>query len=177
MFDKNGYLIGITNSGVTDTMRNYAIPAEVVKPLAQNIINNYKNNNRNSAKIFATGIDNYKIDNNGDNLNLYATEKKTIFNSTLQRIESFERVFIKKIDANSLIAQAGELNVGDAIVSIEYNGKLYTNIKTYTLNTLLLSARAGDRITINVIRTGQNGEPTEISSTIILSEIFSYELN
>lgn len=177
LFDKNGYLIGVTNSGVSNTMRNYAIPAEVVKPLTENIINNYKNNNRSSAKVFTTGIDNYKIDNNGDTLNLYATEKKTIFNSTTQRIETFEKVFIKKIDANSLIAQDEKLKVGDEIISIEYNGILYTNIKTYTLNTLLLSSKSGDRITINATRVGENNETINVSSTIILSEIFTYELN
>ena len=176
LFDKDGFLIGITNGGIDGTQMNYAIPNYVVKPLVENIIYNYEKDGSTRAKIIKTGLDKDKMGELVSGYNLYAENSLTIFDSETQSIIIKEIVKISKIDDNSLISKNNILQIGDEIISIEYNGKLYENIKTYTLKTLLLSSKSGDVIKINATRDdGQNGK-INISDTIILSEIYMEEL-
>ena len=99
-----------------------------------------------------------------------------MFDSITQKIVTYETVVIKKIDENSLLALEGSLRSGDQIISIEYNGKLYENIKTYTLNTLLLSSKSGDVVKINAKRKIDENTEMNISAEITLSDLFMYEI-
>jgi len=166
LFDTNGYLIGITNGGVENTLINYAIPISNVKPLVENIIENYEKDGSTKATIYLTGIEN----------NMIAESTLTIYDSDTGRVVTKEVVCIDAIEQGSLFELDGKLQVRDKIISITYNGTLYENIKTYTLKTLLLSSRAGDVITISAERRNEDETVTPINSTITLTEIFADKL-
>ena len=168
LFDSNGYLIGITNGGVANTLMNYAIPVSYVKPLCDNIIKNCDENNK-KALIIKTGIEDH----------LEAINTITIYDKETSSVITKQTVAISQIVVDSLFAIEGTLQSGDIIKTITYNGIVYDNIKTDTLKTLLLSSKAGDVLTISAERIVKNQEEqnpenqdtetiTQITATITL---------
>lgn len=166
LFDENGFLIGITNGGVENSLMNYAIPIDVVKPITEKIIQAYENGEE-SGVIARLGIENfaeYYTENN-----LESKDKITIFDSETNTIKTQETVVIIKIEENSRFSEVFE--VGDVLTTIEYNGKVYNDIKIYTLKTLLISSKFGDNLKITVSRTDGNNQTTSITKSITLTAL------
>ena len=163
LFDENGNLIGITNGGVDNTLMNYAIPIDVVKPITEKLIESYENG-ETTPQIAKLGIENFCEYYSEDNLK--SENVITIYNSETGKIETRENVVISKIDNSEL---AEKLKSGDIIKSIEVNGKLYENIRVHTLKVLLISAKVGDTFVLNIERVNEDNSILPFSVSVTLT--------
>ena len=166
LFDEYGKLIGLTNGGREGTLMNYAIPANVVKAVAENIVSS----GESSVTIYSTGIED----------NLETTNSLTIYDSGTSTIKISETIVITSIDEESLLSNSG-LEVGDKIIKLEYNGIVYDAyqnylLRNYTLKELLLAGESGDQIKIFVSRESESGETQNVSYETILSDYFTKTL-
>lgn len=144
LFDRNGYLIGITNSGMDKTDDgdkslnnvNYAIPATIVDVIADRIISE-------STKIAKIG------------LKTETTTSTTYYNPTTNRVEVKQKVKITGIQNGSLIYSLynqGEIKLGDFITMVYVNGTKHEVLNNYQISEIMLSAKVGDVIKFDITR-------------------------
>lgn len=166
LFNANGELIGITNGGSENTSINYAIPSNIVKSIAENVIENTE-----SGKL--TGLT--------FNLGLELTSSNYVsaYDPLTSSVVILEDVYISGIKSNSLASDYNSaegkdnyFGIGDKLVSISIQEKAYPITRSFNLKELLLTARIGDTITI----TANNGT-TDYSISLFLSSEYAITLN
>lgn len=150
LFDLNGDLIGITNGGKNsdsdpDNQYKYAIPADVVQRIANQLIESYK---ADSSSYKLKTID-LKISN-------LIYDKFSSYNSETGLVELVEYVKISGVNSGSIFA--GDLISGDIYLSMTINGNNTKITKEYLLEELLLDLRANDVLKIEIKRKVSNDE-------------------
>lgn len=147
LFDRDGRLIGITNGGKEGTSMNYAIPANIVKAVADNIIGNPLAS-KEGILVYTVGIER----------SLTAVQRLTIYDSKTGELVTKEQIILDNIDETSpLFGQ--DVLAGDELVKLTYNGTVFDTtenfaLKSYVLSELLLSAKEGDELTFVFMRDG-----------------------
>lgn len=158
LFNMSGELIGIVNAKIVDTEvegMGYALPINDIKPLADKIVKEHKENGGvNSAIVHTLGLT-YKIAESWAEL-----DKE---NNTIKINES---VIISEIERGEAADIAG-LKVGDEVLSVRYAGKLMKIDRHYKLDYLMLSSNDGDEIEFIVNRGG-----TELTLKLIIGAGF-----
>ena len=142
LFDLEGNFIGITNGGKrddTDNQVKYAIPADVVQRVANQLIEAYKED--------AT---NFKLKTVDLKIQPFTFDKFSSYNPSTGVVELVDKVKISAIDDASIFAD--DLKVNDIFISMTINGKK-TEINNQGLVTeLLLDLRVNDILKIEIKR-------------------------
>ncbi len=167
LFNANGKLIGLTNGGSKSAssgdLKYYAIPASVVVAVTENVIENYEEGNFAGVK-FNLGIE------------TSSTSHTSYYDPSTSSAVLKENVVIKSISTNSIVGAynnladaTNKIKVGDTIVSLTINGKKFNITRTYEIDELMLLARIGDKIVLEL----KNSSGTH---TVELDEISVYKL-
>ena len=161
LFDLNGDLVGITNGGESksndpDNQYKYAIPADVVQRIANQLIESYKVDSSNfKLKTVDLKISNLTFD------------KFSSYNATTGLIELVDKVKITAIDDASIFAS--DLEVDDVYLSMTINGVKTEITRDYLITELLLDLRVNDILKIEIKREVDDGvyETLEFSKQIL----------
>ncbi len=153
LFNTEGKLLGITNAGDgTNQNVNYAIPVEIVKSAAENIIFYARSGGKN-AKEITLGI------------TVESSNSKYVYNEKLGYGKIVEDVYIKTVENNSISKTMG-ISVGDKIISFSINGNVHIINRYFEIGDILMQIRSGDIISINYERDGT----TATSSTYTVKD-------
>lgn len=139
LFDSNGQLIGIVNAKISDeSIENiaYAIPSNIARGIAQNIIEN-----NGSYKKLSIGI------------NLNSQNTKSVYNAITRMVDIVEDVIISSIDESSLASSLG-FAVNDKIVSISIGEETVAINRLFEAIDYLDNVRVGDNVTFEIERNG-----------------------
>ena len=138
LFDIDGNLIGITNAGDgQDQNVNYAIPLEIVKSAAENIMH-YGNN----AKTITLGIE------------VISSNSKYVFNAEKGSGEIIETITVSKVNADSISEKLG-LKTDDVLLSFIVNDVEYSINRSFNISDILFTIRSGDQISFKISRESQ----------------------
>lgn len=141
LFNAQGELIGLVNAKMnTNTAENigYAIPSNLVKAVADNILYYCTDNSCETVMRPVTGI------------TVEVTSVTTVIDENTGKIKIVERLTVKEVSANS--PADGIVQVGDVLVSVTV-GDVTTQIqRSYHLTDALLNTRSGQNIVYCVER-------------------------
>ena len=163
LFDINGHLIGLTCGGKDGTDVHYAIPASIVECVVNSVLKNVEAGTGTKPTTANLGIEVNGI-------------PQPYFNPESGKVEIVDTITIKQID-DGIIAENGVLAVDDQLVSIiinpsTANEKTITLSREFELTELLMTISANTTITINAVRTIEDGDETttqNIATTITIT--------
>ena len=157
LFNVYGDLIGITNAGNnSDQNINYAIPLEIVKGVAENILYYYDGTNASSIQKATLG------------LSVNTSNSKYVYDSTLGYGKIKEDIIVASVTDASIASSFG-LEAGDVIKSIIINDNEYLFNRSFEIGDVMLNIRAGDVIFVKYQRAGEN--LTSTTYTILVGDI------
>lgn len=162
LFDYNGNFVGITNGGsTTDEKIKYAIPADLVKKVAEQFIENYK-----------ADATSYRLKkcNLGLLTNVLATYP--VFDTETELVKIVDVTRIEYVFEDSPLYEkvvAGDS--GDLLSAVILQGIRYDLSRGYNLDELMLQARAGDTLSLVVLRGAEKVETT-LDEIVLSSDLF-----
>lgn len=152
LFNSDGELVGITNGGLSASstggqanMIKFAIPASIVKGVADNIIANCSGNASTTISTFIFGFDYYSAD------------------SSINTDDVISITEVIKISAvnNSIIDISENMRVDDTIVSLsltDTSGTITKEVsRLHHVEDFLLLAKSSHTLTITLSRAGEHG--------------------
>ena len=154
LFNAKGQLIGIVNAkNIVENVEgvNYAIPSNIVKGCVKHFI------------AECLGTDNTSIKKPVFGITLSEKNSLAVYDSVNKKTIITAQVYVEQISSDSKLN--GVLEVGDRIVSVEYNGEVYEITRNFILVDLTLGCFSGDTMVYNVVRNGEN-----LAITITVSE-------
>lgn len=160
LFNAYGELIGIVNAKVIDdSVENigYAIPSNVAKYVADNIIYYCDNNSAIGMRKCMLGIT-IQIE---DSCAYYDEESKST--------KLLQKIVVKDVTSGSLTD--GILQSGDVLKSITIGGRKYDITRNFIVVDIMLTARVGDQIGITFTRNGET-----VTKIVTLTEKSLYEV-
>ena len=143
LFNAKGELVGIINAKIVSSDVEgvgYAIPGNLAKAVAENIIWNAENGRTGVLKGLM-------------GITVSADKTSAVYNEELQMVEIVERIVIQAVNYGSLAY--GKLMQGDILVSIEHNDSKTQITRNFFIVDYMLNVRPGDTFTITVIRNNQ----------------------
>ncbi|MBQ3015664.1 MAG: trypsin-like peptidase domain-containing protein [Clostridia bacterium] len=143
LFNDRGEVIGIVSAKLEDdTVDNigYAIPSNVARAVADNIIDNCVGTELKTVQRVMMGI------------SIIPTDSKAAFNTETGKIEISESTKILTVNEGS--AAEGLLFADDIILSAMLNGKTKPITRNHHLIDISLDLRVGDTLTLVVLRGG-----------------------
>ena len=146
LFNDKGQIIGIVNAKMSDSSIDniaYAIPSNVAKYVADNIIYYDKQDSKNDSVYRAMIGINVGIESAG-----------TEYNTETGRISRYERVKVESVTEGGLAE--GKLYADDIIESISIDGKIYEVKRTFNVIDVMLTARKSSKVVINIVRGEEN---------------------
>ncbi len=142
LFDVDGKLMGIANAGNGDDQNiNYAIPLNIVKNTADNIMF-YAQQGERSVKKITMGI------------TVACENSKYVYDAKSQYGKIVEDVIIDSVTANSIAKNLG-LQEGDKIVAVIINENEYVINRYFEIGDILFCVRQGDEISVCYERGNQ----------------------
>ncbi len=144
LFDDEGNVIGIVNAKITSsTIDNigYAIPSNVAKAVAENIIY-YDNMNEANDGVYRVML----------GISVSISESKSVYDETTGKVHKVETVIVSGVDDDSIVKNI--LSQNDVINSITVDGKTYSITRSFTVVDAMLNARQGSAVKINVTSGG-----------------------
>lgn len=173
LFNTDGQLVGIINSKTTAASYgeysdniSHALPAANARRVVQSMIDYY-----NSTNSFVSGVN--TVDTG---IEVEAASSSARMNNTTNMVEIYETVQVTSVSTQS--PAYNSIQRGDFITAIKIAGSDGTckeNVevtRAYNFSEVLLSARAGDVISITVTRSGEES-PITYSFTVDSSNISS----
>ena len=154
LYNESGELIGIVNAKIIDSsVENigYAIPSNVAINVTENIVDYCYKKDCEGVQRGMLGISVQTKES------YMKTEKDT------GHVYLVERVEVVEVVEGSLVK--GKLMAGDVLKSISFGGETLEITRQYHIVDAMLKVRAGDEITIGVLRDGK-----EVSATVIMTE-------
>lgn len=152
LYNSEGELIGIVNAKISNSnIENigYAIPSNIVRAVADNIIYYSQNSSYNSVMRCILGI------------TVTTDELSTYYDAETGILHKAETVIINEVSNGSLADT--KLQAGDIITSITINEKTVDITRQHHLIDTMLDARVGDEVVFSILR---NGETIIVSITI-----------
>ncbi len=153
LFDAYGNLIGIVNAKIVDDgveSIGYAIPSNVAVSIAENIID------------YCYGTETERVQRAMLGITVSASDSKAVYNAETGLLSIEEVVSVYGVTEGSL--SDGVLQAGDVLVYAEVNGKGTTVTRRYHIIDLMLDVRAGDTVTLRILRNGSE-ETVSLSVT------------
>jgi serine protease Do len=149
LFNDKGEVIGIVNakntSSATDNI-GYAIPSNVAKAVAENIL--YYCDGKTETNVYRCML--------GITVGINALTP--VYDTETGKVYKNETVVVKELTSNSAVA--GLLQEGDVINSITIDGVKRNVTRTYHVIDTMLYARVGSSVIINVTRGGEAKDVT-----------------
>ena len=143
LFDGKGRLIGIVNAKLESSdVENigYAIPANIVYAVSENVINNYERSSKSGMYKAVLG------------LMLKTDDVCSVYDEASDRILIRESVVVSQITAGSVAD--GTLKVGDKLISVSCNGISREINRRFTASEFVMSLGALDEVVFIVERDG-----------------------
>lgn len=160
LLNNTGELVGIVNAKMTDTEYDnvgYAIPANVVKNVVENILYYYQE----SGYTAPVKVQKMRFGVSYTGSRAYAT-----YDESTGRTVLTDNLRIASVDKSSILY--GEIEVGDIFLSVTLKRgteeTVYQLTRAHILQDLCLNIRAGDVITITFER-GESTLSTEVTIT------------
>ena len=154
LFNSQGELIGVVNAKMADTSVDnigYAIPSNVVRYIADNIIYHCADGSQKTITRCMLGIV-VKVSSS------YAE-----YDVDDGRVHKREEVMVETVNEGSVAY--GKLQSGDVLKGVVIRGETYNATRKHVIVESLLSARVGDTVSLKVLRAGE-----EITVDILLTE-------
>lgn len=154
LYDDEGNLIGIVNAKIVDDgVENigYAIPSNVAVSIAENIIDYCYGKSEERVQRALLGI------------TVSTSDSKAVYNSETGSFTIEETVCVYEVSSGSLAD--GILQAEDILVSATVNGNTTEITRQYHIIDMMLDVRAGDVVTLKILR----GEE-EMTVSITVSE-------
>lgn len=141
LFNTQGQLIGITNSGEGSSGQNinYAIPSPIVTGIADNIIYYYKKSGMGTPKVVTFGV------------NIHESNVRYAYDASLGYGRSTAKI---ELTASSGLALQAGLQTGDVLTAITINGKTHALYRSYNISDLAMTVREGDKLSFTYSRNG-----------------------
>lgn len=157
LFNMNGELIGLNNAGNEDvTSMNFAIPATALTGVADGIIHYNAGERLNYTKKTKIGV------------MIQASESRYVFDEVTGGGHIEETVTFTQVDSGKIASRAG-IAVNDKLCAITVNGNKTEIKRMFEVGDLLLTVRAGDKISFEYERGGRKAESREVS--VLLSDL------
>ncbi len=145
LFNSSGELIGIANAGAGDEQNiNYAVPLEIVTGIANNVIYYANDNDDDTVNAYAADL----------GMTCTGTESRYVLDVSSGYGSVVETINVSAVGGSSA-AYAMGVRKGDVLLSVTINGEETELERTYDLDDLCLTLRAGDAITFKVSRDGE----------------------
>lgn len=145
LFNATGELVGIVNAKTVDTEVEgigYALPINDLVPIANKIINGYKQSGEVSyAKAHYLGV------------TIKVAESRAELDKENDSIVIKESIVVNEVLVGGVADKSG-LIAGDRILNIRYAGKLIEIDRQFKMSRIVLMCNEGDEIYITVIRDG-----------------------
>lgn len=155
LFNAEGKLIGITNAGnSSDQNINYAVPLEIVTGTVDNIIYYALDNDSSTNGAYTVDF----------GMDLSSSGSKYVYDSSTGYGKVTENVNVTSVISESIAAYAG-IASGDVIRGIIINGEESEVVRTFNLDDIALTLRAGDTVTFIVERGGETVTTSPYSIT------------
>ena len=156
LFNDKGEVIGIVNAKLADSAIDnigYAIPSNVAKYIADNIIY-YNDLDSNNDAVYRAMI----------GVSVDANNYGVKYDTETGKVIKVEDVVVATVSA--LSAADGKLNVGDRIKSVTVDGTDYEILRSFNVIDVMLTARKTSSVIFHVVRGG-----VDIDVTIDMSNI------
>lgn len=143
LFNLEGNVVGIVNAKMAnDSVDNigYAIPSNIAKAIADNIIYYCDDTTEESAKRIRMGI------------TVTHTNLKTVYDAETGKIRRYETVVVNNVEQGAAVE--GILYKDDVINSITIDGVTYEVTRLFHLVDSMLNARPTSKVSINITRNG-----------------------
>lgn len=143
LFNGKGELIGIVNAKITKSdVENigYAIPSNIARAVADNIIDNCFNKECKTVMRALLGI------------TVTVTELSTEYDAESGRIEKIEKVSVYEVDESGI--GFGKFQKDDILKTIKLGDKTLDITRRHHVIDLMLDARVGDVVEFSVLRGG-----------------------
>lgn len=143
LFNDKGELIGIVNAKINNsTVENigYAIPSNIARAVADNIIDNCYGKSCNTVMRPILGV------------TLKISALSTKYDAELGKMEKIEEIIISEISEGGI--SEGKFQVGDILKSVKLGEKEINITRRYHGIEFMLDARVGDTVEFTVIRGG-----------------------
>lgn len=147
LFNDKGQVIGIVNAKMSSSLVeniSYAIPSNIAKNVADNII--YYCDSENKIEGFR-GVYRCML-----GITVGASRYYTEYDTESCKVHKREAVVVEEVQAGGLAE--GNLKVGDVIKSVAVNGKTFEITRMYQVIDCMLNARVGHAVTFNIERDG-----------------------
>lgn len=160
LFNTEGKVVGIVNAKSADSSVDnvgYAIPSNVAKSIADNIIYYCDGTNKDCVYRCILGIQIKVVD--------FYTE----YDEESGKIFKRETVSVDSVTENTAAAEV--LQVGDIITSISVDGKVSPVTRMHHIIDAMLDARVGSTVVFNLVR---GGVETSATITVVSNMIEAY---
>ncbi len=160
LFNGEGKLIGIVNAKSVSTNVdgvNYAIPANVIKSCMRHFVKECVGKNQTSIYKPLLGV------------TLADENSLAQYDSITGKVTISAQVKVQSIESNSVVN--GILEVGDRIISVEYNGEKYDILRNFTVIDLTLGAFSGDEMIYTIARGDEILQKTVKITDACLTEV------
>ena len=145
LYNSDGALIGIvfaTDSSAEIDNISYAIPSNVAKAVADNIIHYCDGKANENGYILKLG------------LGLTVKSASVIYDEALQKTVRIEEISIKTVEAESYAEKAGLL-IGDTLLSVKLDGRELPITRIHQAPEATIRAIEGSEIVYKVLRDGE----------------------
>ena len=144
LFNRHGEVIGIVNAKMADSSVDnigYAIPSNVARYIAENIIYYCDGTNKENVYRCLMGI------------TVTHTNNRVVYDAESGRVHKAEDVVVETVTEGGVAY--GVLQAGDIIRSISVDGTIYEVSRMYMVIDSMLNARVGSEVIISVERDGE----------------------
>lgn len=142
LFNSKGELVGIINAktGTSEGM-GYAIPSNVVRAIADNIIHYCASSNKSCVYRCILGI------------TVESQDQHAVYDTETGKLSIVENVIVTAINNGS--AASGVFKTGDIIKAISIDGSVREVKMRHHVIDFMLDAREGSKLVFTVVRDGQ----------------------
>ena len=159
LYNDEGKVIGIVNAKITDTSVDniaYAIPSNVAKYVAENIIY-YDNLDSKNDSVYRLIV----------GVEVEVKSAGVHIDSETGKILKYEEVAVEKVDTGEACYE--KLFVGDVINAVVIDGVRYEITRTYNVIDVMLTARTTSSVVFVIERNGVGMEVHVDMSTVALT--------
>lgn len=142
LFNVKGELIGITNAGdKEDENINFAIPLEIAKGTADNVLYFYRDGNEETTGAYTPSI----------GITTVAQNTRYSYDAGVGYGKITEEIVVDQVSSGSIAAQVG-LQQNDRVTAFVINGVKKQLDRCYDFTDTLLTLRPGDTISFEITR-------------------------
>ena len=151
LFNGKGELIALNNAGGGSDNQNinYSIPLPILTGIADNILYHHaQNSSQHSGYKITVGV------------TVKETSSKYVFDSNKGYGRIYADITVDSVTAHS-IASNLQLSAGDVLLAMNVNGNKIPLRRSFVISDILLTVRAGDKISFDYLRADKKSTTQE----------------